>query len=354
MRFFVMSLQTEKAKSQQIAEKLEKEILHGQLAPGVRIQSVRALANRFEVSIKVIQIVFDILEKKQLIERRHGSGTFIKEIKMMQKERIAFLFLASRNIEESYHFQVFRGVCNEMRKHGFSVDLAMEYDPAELKKNYSGIVFSSTIDHATIKNVMKTKLPCVVYGNVANIEGLCEVNPDYYNGSVMAVDYLCSCNLKKIIFIKTPKEFNKRNQVCFEGYKKGLSKNAIPFDKDLVWCFSEMDEKLDAMHDKLKNGNYAFYIPNDATAYDINKRLRKRGFKIAKEVGLMGFYNRNYAQLANPGLTTVSFDHELMGITVAKKLCEVILGNKPESALIPVKIIKRESISEPQCLLTEA
>lgn len=349
-----MNLQTEKAKSQQIAETLEKEILRGSLNPGARIQSVRALADRFTVSIKVIQTVFDILEQKELIERRHGSGTFVKEIKMMQKERIAFLFLTSRSIEESYHFQVFRGISNEMQKHGFSVDLTMEYDPAELKKNYTGVIFSSTIDHATIKNVMKSKLPCIVYGNVANIEGLCEVNPDYFKGSVMAVDYLHSCNFKDIIFIKAAKEYNMRNQVCFEGYKKGLNQNSIAFNQNLIWNFSEIDEKLDAMDNELKNGNYAFYIPNDATAYDINNRLRKRGFKVPTEIGMMGFYNRNHAQFAKPGLTTVGFDHELMGVKAAEKLCEIISGNKPESTVIPVEIIKRKSVSEPQCMLAEA
>lgn len=86
-----MNLQTEKAKSQQIAETLEKEILRGSLNPGTRIQSVRALAERFQVSIKVIQTVFDVLEQKELIERRHGSGTFVKEIKLAQKEKIVLV-----------------------------------------------------------------------------------------------------------------------------------------------------------------------------------------------------------------------------------------------------------------------
>ena len=349
-----MNLQTEKAKSQQIAEVLEKEILRGSLTPGVRIQSVRALADRFKVSIKVIQTVFDVLEQKELIERRHGSGTFVKELKPEQKEKVAFLFLASRSIEESFHFQVFRGMCNEMRKHGFSVDLAMEYEISELKKNYAGIVFSSTIDHTTIKEIMKSGIPSVVYGNVTNIKGLCEVNPDYFKGSVMAVDYLCAYHLQNIIFIRAAKEYNLRNQVCYEGYLKGLNKNGISFNQDLVWDFSEVDEKLNAMYYELKNGGYAFYIPNDSTAYDVSKRLRKRGLKIAKEIGIMSFYNRNYAQLANPALTTIGFNHELMGAIVAKKLYEIISGKKPESELIPVKVIKRESVSEPQCMLAEA
>jgi DNA-binding LacI/PurR family transcriptional regulator len=349
-----MNLQTEKAKSQQIAETLEKEILRGSLTPGARIQSVRALADRFTVSIKVIQTVFDTLEQKELIERRHGSGTFVKEIKLAQKERIAFLFLASRSIEESYHFQVFRGVCNEMRKHGFSVDLAMDCDISDLQKNYTGVVFSSTIDHATIKSVMKSKLPCVVYGNVANIEGLCEVNPDYFKGSVMAVDYLHSCNFKDIIFIKAAKEYNMRSQVCLEGYQKGLEQNGITFNQDLIWNFSEVDKKLKSMRDEFKNGKYAFYVPNDSTAFDISNRLRKIGFKIPQEVGIMGFYNRNHAQFSKPGLTTVGFDHELMGVTAAEKLCGIISGNKPASTTIPVEIIKRKSVSEPQQMLAEA
>lgn len=348
-----MSLQIEKAKSHKITEALEKEILNGNLKPGARIQSVRSLAEKFSVSIKVIQIVFDALEKKNLIERRHGSGTFVREIKFSPKNRIAFLFLASRSIEESYHFQVFRGISNELQRNGYSVDLTMEYDNEELVNNYSGIVFSSTISHDTIKKVMKTGLPCVVYGNVTGIKGLCEVNPDYYNGSMAAVDYLCKFNYNKIVFVKVSTEFNKRNQVCYEGYLAGLRKNGFTAHPELEWEFSEIDDKIDMMKDELKTGNYAFYIPNDATAFDISARLKKYGIKAGVNTSIVSFYNRNYAQFANPALTTIGFDHELMGRILAQKLCKIISGKKADSELIPIELILRQSVCNPQNHLIE-
>jgi LacI family transcriptional regulator len=145
-----------------------------------------------------------------------------------------------------------------------------------------------------------------------------------------------------------------RNEVCFEGYLEGLKKNNIVFTQSLVWNFSELDKKLADMRNELKNNHYAFYVPNDATARDISNHLQNHGFKIPEEVSIIGFYNRNYARFFKPALTTVGFDHELMGITVAKKLSEIISGKKPESAIIPVKIIVRESVSKPQRMLADA
>lgn len=348
-----MNLQSEKAKSQQISETLEKQILRGILAPGARIQSVRALASKFGVSINLIQTVFDILEKKQLIERRHGSGTFIKEPESFPRGRIAFLFLVSRSMEESYHFQVFRAVCTEMHKQKFAVDLLSQYDDYdEIQKKYDGIVFSSTVEYKTLNDLVNSQTPCVVYGNVSGIEGLCEVNPDYFNGSVMAVDYLCNHNFKKIIFATFPSEDNLRNKVCYDGYREGLERNNIAFDPDLIWNFYDVKNKLESFATELKSGNYAFYVPNDTGAFYACEHLLNKGIEVPQEVSVIGFYNRDCATFARPPLTTIGFDLELMGKTLARNMCRMIAGESVESTIIPVKIIERGSIRTQNCCKT--
>jgi DNA-binding transcriptional regulator YhcF (GntR family) len=73
------SLKKNKSKSQNLVDVISKDINSGKLAPGSRIESVRGLAKRFNVSIATVQYAFEELEKRNLIERRAGSGTFVKE-----------------------------------------------------------------------------------------------------------------------------------------------------------------------------------------------------------------------------------------------------------------------------------
>ena len=339
-----MSFQIEKSKSQKIAEILEKEIRQGELPSGSRIQSVRGLVERFDVSIKVVQTAFDTLEKKDLIQRRHGSGTFVKEITSSSpKGKIAFLFDSSRNIEEAYHFQVFRGLSKQMTSNGFSVEIASELESSKLKSSYEGVILSSTINHATMRRIA-SEIPCVAYGSVSGIEGLCEVTPDYFAGSVMAVDHLRSLGYENIIFVKFDKEENVRSEVCLQGFLKGLKKNAISVSDKTIWPFSDFNSRLKLTLPVLKDGGCAIYIPSDSTAFEISARLQKNGLDIPDTIGLMGFYDRNHAKFANPPLTTIGFDHEQMGESAASKLIDLITGSHPESGTIPVHIVQRESV----------
>lgn len=342
-----MSFELKKTKSLQIAEMLESEIRHGQLAPGVRIQSVRLLSDKLNVSMKVIQDAFELLASKGLIECRHGCGTFVRKIDEESTKKIAFLFKPGRSIEESYHFQVFQHVCYVLKKAGFAVNLATEIGIEELQTEYAGVVISSTVDNRMIANITESGIPCVVYGKVTGLKGICEVYPDYFGGSNTAVNYLAAAGYVQIYFILAENEDNLRGEICLQGYLQGLKDNGIAFNKELICKFSCVDELLQTIKHDTSGRRQAIYIPNDATAYDINNRLRLLGVRVPDHVALMGFYNRNHSSFSHPPLTTVGFEHEAMGKITAAKLLEVLNGRHAESAKIPVEIIERESVEIP-------
>ena len=62
---------------QQIADALRDQIRRGDLTPGARLDTQRALARRFEVTLMTLRQALEVLEREQLIERRHGLGTFV-------------------------------------------------------------------------------------------------------------------------------------------------------------------------------------------------------------------------------------------------------------------------------------
>lgn len=62
-----------------IAEHIRNKILTGEIAPGTEFPSTAKLAERWNTSNSTAHIALKNLVKEGLLERRHGSGTFVRE-----------------------------------------------------------------------------------------------------------------------------------------------------------------------------------------------------------------------------------------------------------------------------------
>src|SRR5688500_17747540 len=60
-----------------IAETLREKIRVGALAPGARLDNQRQLAKSFGVTLMTLRQALAVLERENLIARRHGLGTFV-------------------------------------------------------------------------------------------------------------------------------------------------------------------------------------------------------------------------------------------------------------------------------------
>jgi GntR family transcriptional regulator len=66
--------------SKQIAEQIRAQCLSGALPAGERLPSVRELAQELAVNLNTILRVYERLAGDQLIELRHGDGTFVRPL----------------------------------------------------------------------------------------------------------------------------------------------------------------------------------------------------------------------------------------------------------------------------------
>ncbi len=65
--------------TRQIADQVRAQCASGTLRPGDRLPSVRALARQLAVNQNTILRVYERLTAERLLERRHGSGTFVSQ-----------------------------------------------------------------------------------------------------------------------------------------------------------------------------------------------------------------------------------------------------------------------------------
>ena len=63
----------------QIATQLRMAVLSGELRPGERLPSVRALARRFGLHHNTVSAAYRLLEQEDWVEARRGSGVYVRE-----------------------------------------------------------------------------------------------------------------------------------------------------------------------------------------------------------------------------------------------------------------------------------
>ena len=64
---------------QQLAERMKKQIIRGELAPGDKLPSVRDTGIEVSVNPNTVQRTYRELESVNIVESRRGQGTFVTE-----------------------------------------------------------------------------------------------------------------------------------------------------------------------------------------------------------------------------------------------------------------------------------
>jgi DNA-binding LacI/PurR family transcriptional regulator len=93
----------------------------------------------------------------------------------------------------------------------------------------------------------------------------------------------------------------------------------------------------------------AVFCDDDVLAGGVYLAARERGLRIPDDVSVVGFDDLPFAQVLEPGLTTVAIDPEDLGATAFEVLAELMAGNKPPAGrVLPVELVIRGSTAAPR------
>ena len=83
----VIPMEEQKAKYEEIADWIKEKLDRGEIRAGDRIESEHQLCETFHVSRQTVRHAVQVLENEGIVERRRGSGTYIREaVKIQEKE----------------------------------------------------------------------------------------------------------------------------------------------------------------------------------------------------------------------------------------------------------------------------
>ncbi|MDF2878047.1 MAG: transcriptional regulator, LacI family [Clostridia bacterium] len=221
-----------------------------------------------------------------------------------------------------------------------------------LNDSTSGILLLATeLSEEDVKVFEKAVSPVIVvdswYGKLNFDSVLINSTDSVHN----AVEYLISKGHRDIGYLRSEfriKNFSYRSQ----GYKRALIQKRIPINEyyqvtlrpTMDGAYRDMDKYL-STKPKLPT---AFVADNDIIALAAIKALKQYGYRIPKDISVIGFDDLPFCGISSPSLTTIRVFKQEMGRMAVKQLINKIQNGSSIHTKIEIctAFIERDSVKE--------
>ena len=152
----------EKAKYEEIADCIMRELEEGKLKPGERIYSENELVSLFQVSRQTARHAVSVLEARGVVKRVRGSGTYIKgQEKRLEKKRSRTMRIAvmTTYVDEYIFPSMLREMESRFSREGYTLQISFTYNAVEKERMIlKGFLREDSVD-GIIAEPTKSGLP---------------------------------------------------------------------------------------------------------------------------------------------------------------------------------------------------
>ena len=225
-------------------------------------------------------------------------------------------------------------------------------------RKVAGVLVVGKISDSHLKALKKVGIP-VVLVDFTSLGDPCDcVLTHNRQGGYMLTDYVVLKGYKTIGFFGDL-DYSFSFQDRFMGYKQALIQNQIVSSEEVDSYIEEHSflhniEKYILANEiteivkilKSKKLPEVLICANDSNAFAVISALKDMGLKIPEDIGVTGFDDTPLCEKANPQITTVQVQKELMGQVAVSNLMDRIhrMENTPMTQLLSVKIVERASL----------
>jgi DNA-binding LacI/PurR family transcriptional regulator len=345
-------------KGDKLREDLLRRITSGTIKTGDAILPAKKLSEMYGISYQTTERVIAGLEKKGILKRFQGKGTFVVGKYKTGKNLIAVAmpgFVDDREKTDWFVFaDILEGINEGAQRYGFTVRLVMIHeDRKKLMDSQSIILLNPLSSPSEMQALENKKIPYVVVNPSDSQIHHHRIICDDSFGTYQATTHLLSLGYRKIAYLGPGKDF-VHTLPRYQGFLSALSELKIKPRKQIVEGIGDNLSAYIAMSDYLKENGLpeAIVAANDLRAIGAIKALKSRGIKVPEDVAIVGFDDRKEAALANPPLTTVAKPRKDMGYEAVKFLAGWLQNPErtpPFQVLLRPNLVVRESCGVKLC-----
>lgn len=194
-------------------------------------------------------------------------------------------------------------------------------------------------------------IPYVVVDNVCPYTTCNSICMNNEENVYIAIDYLKKCGHKSIGYIGG-NIYSENFQLRKKGFIENVERLGMNYIKEhtymisptMIGAYNDMMEQLQDISELPD----CFFADNDTLALGAIKALKEKGFKIPRDISIIGFDDIPYSAVSSPALTTIHVQRKQIGKLAVEQLLKIKKDkkNKPVKTLITGNLIIRDSVTK--------
>lgn len=346
-----------------LAAQLREELPHLR-AQGVRkLPSESAMMQRYGVSRQTVRQALELLVEDGLVEKRHGSGTYL----CSGAPGLNQIALVATSLSD----YIFPGLLRDIRAVLSSEDYAVtvyasgnsSYQERQilqrlLRQPAAGVLIEGSRTALPTPNLdlyeqlRKNGVPLVfLHGAYRELTDAVCIGDDNYTGGYQLIRHLTERGHERIAGIF--KSDDVQGVLRYSGCTQALrDAGLLQPDRHFFWFNTEERQQLleEKNTDFLRRFCAEHLRPctaavcyNDEIAYYLIQVLAESGLRVPGDVAVVSFDNSYYSRLSAVPITSLGHEEHAVGHTAANTLLRMIRGERCESAALPWQLYCRES-----------
>lgn len=264
---------------------------------------------------------------------------------------------AEENFANPFFPAVIQGISSVAHKHRLNLVLStsstFEQEDEECldllrQRRVDGVILlASHRQDRLIPRLSEGNFPFVLIGRYDGPEVINWVNNDNRQDAKTAVSYLLKKGHRKIACLDgDPRYIVSLDR--FTGYGEALAEWNVPVDRDLVEHSEFSVESGYQATLRLLNRESRFtalFAVDDLMAIGAMRALQERGFRVGRDVAVIGFNNTVLGACVQPALTSVHVPIYELGQIAVQMLVAQIYGSRegPDHQMLPAHLVARDS-----------
>jgi LacI family transcriptional regulator len=316
---------------------------------GVSVSTVsRALKDHPDISPQTKQLVRDLVDKMKYKPNAVALS--------LRNRRTNIIGVIVPEIVHHFFSSVISGIDEVAVAAGYNVMFFQSNESYEreimniqsiISSRADGVLISlakSTKKFGHIRQLLEDNIPVVFFDRACDEIETDKVIVDDFEGAFNAVDYLVKTGCRRIAHFAGPQHL----QISYlrkRGYISALEKNGIKVDDDLIVPCDTFEDSLEVTRIIMSKSLSpdAIFTVNDMTAVGALNTVKSMGFKVPRDVSIVGFTDGLVSAITDPLLTTVS-QH---GFEIGRKATEILIkriNEECESAKPLTEVVKTELV----------
>ncbi|WP_243109352.1 LacI family DNA-binding transcriptional regulator [Anaerophilus nitritogenes] len=317
---------------------------------GVSISTVSRVINGSKpVSSEIRQKVLQVIE-----ETGYRPNPVARSLVMKKSQLIGVVI---PDISNFFIGEILNGIEEVGKMYGYDMILCNTYADVEQEKRYlnflrskqvEGIIFMTWKFQNIVDELEHIDIPMVTINrNTSELE-IPSVSIDNFEAAYEITKYLIENGHKKIALIRNTLDQDAFGYDQYRGYKKALEEYNLALDEELIQYGNfKLDESYEIVKEFIEKGNLpsAIFATSDVMAIGAINCLLDHGYKVPRDISVVGFNDIKLASMYRPKLTTIHQPIYDIGAVAMRMIVKQIEKEEVDNkvVILPHELIERES-----------